>query len=378
MKRGKYFGWMMVLLAAGFLGGCGGSSGNGASGALSVQLVDATLPGFEAIYVTIDHVDVHPQGGDWATVLTPHRTVNLLELVNGVQEHLGLADLAAGPYDQLRLVLSGAPDDGLNLQGNPHPFANYFIDDTGQVRALKVPSGLQTGIKLVGGFTIASGQTTILVLDFDASRSVVIAGNSGQALLKPTIKVVASAATVTGTVTETAAAPLPGTMVSAQTTDPTITELSASRLVAGTLTDAGGRYALFLNPGSFQLTAFRPVQDGLAYLPACRMVTVIADQVLAGQDFTLAPAPFGALAGTVTIANAVPDQHAVLSLRQAAPAPCIFPLELATLNLADGGTFNLSLPAGVYQLVGFGEGLPAQSFDVTIGEGATTVQDFAF
>jgi hypothetical protein len=113
----------------------------------------------------------------------------LLELVNGVQVSLGLTDLPAGPYTELRLMLGGIPDDTLNIFAAPHPYANYLIDESGRVEELAVPNGLQTGIKLTGGFTIASGQTTTLVLEFDAAQSLGRAGSSGEYLLKPAIKI---------------------------------------------------------------------------------------------------------------------------------------------------------------------------------------------
>jgi len=374
--------WKLLLLALStllLLVGCGGGgSATGGSGTLSLSLVDSSLPGIQAVYVTVDHVDVHPQGGNWQTVLTPQQTVNLLELVNGLQQDLGLTTLAAGPYDQLRLVLGSSPDAGLNLQGQPHPFASYLIDAADAVQELKVPSGLQTGIKLTGGFTIADGGTTDLVLDFDAARSVVIAGSSGQYLLKPTISVVSSAASVAGTVTDQAQAPLPDTQVSAQTTGPVAAEISASRLIATTLSDADGGYRLFLNPGGYQLVAFRPGAAGTAWGPACRELSLVADQTLSGQDFALNAVPSGILSVNVSFTPAPPDQHAVLSLRQAPPAPCSLPVELATLQVAAGASLDLELPPGDYQLIASLEGAPTQAIALTVTAGATTTQAVSF
>ena len=48
----------------------------------------------------------------------------------------------------------------------------------------RVPGGR---IKIVGGFTLEAGKTTILTLDFGADKSVVIAG-SRNVLVKPVIK----------------------------------------------------------------------------------------------------------------------------------------------------------------------------------------------
>ncbi len=47
---------------------------------------------------------------------------------------------------------------------------------------------MQSGIKLVNEFDVASGQRVDLVLDFDASKAVVTNGN-GKYALKPVLKV---------------------------------------------------------------------------------------------------------------------------------------------------------------------------------------------
>ena len=189
MRRTGIFSWLAVVAGALLLSGCPSPELPSSAGTLSVRMVDTGLPGLAGVYVTVGHIDVHPQGGNWKTVLAPQTTVNLLELVNGVQVSLGLTDLPAGPYTELRLVLGTIPDDTLNILSAPHPYANYLIDESGRVQELTVPGGLQTGTKLAGSFSIASGRTTMLVLDFDAARSLVRAGTSGEYLLKPAIKV---------------------------------------------------------------------------------------------------------------------------------------------------------------------------------------------
>jgi len=190
MRERGMFSWLAVVAGALLLSGCPSPEPPSAAGTLSVRMVDDGLPGPAGVYVTVGHIDVHPQGGNWKTVLVPQTTVNLLELINGVQVSLGLTDLPAGPYTELRLVLGSIPDETLNILAAPHPYANYIIDESGQVQELAVPGGLQTGITLAGGFTIASGQTTMLVLDFDAANSLVRTGTSGEYLLQPAIKVV--------------------------------------------------------------------------------------------------------------------------------------------------------------------------------------------
>jgi len=96
---------------------------------------------------------------------------------------------------------------------------------------LKIPSGYQTGIKIVHGFNIEEDQTTELILDFSASESIVMPGHDGEWLLKPTIKVidVDNYSIISGTVNPQ----LGEVLVSAQIYDPTITNREDMSLCPG-------------------------------------------------------------------------------------------------------------------------------------------------
>ncbi|HEY7744926.1 MAG TPA: DUF4382 domain-containing protein [Desulfuromonadales bacterium] len=189
MRRTGLFSLLAMVAGALLLSGCPNPDPPSAAGTLAVRMVDAGLPGLAGFYVTVGHIDVHPQDGNWKTVLVPQTTVNLLELVNGVQVNLGLTELSTGPYTELRLVIGSIPDDTLNILATPHPYANYLIDESGRVQELKVHDGLQAGITLGDSFSIASGKTTMLVLAFGAAHSLVRADTSGEYTLQPTIKV---------------------------------------------------------------------------------------------------------------------------------------------------------------------------------------------
>jgi hypothetical protein len=122
----------------------------------------------------------------------------------------------------MRLIIGRVPDNGLNILDEPHPYANYVIDSEDHRHQLFVPSGEQTGIKIVHGFTISQDETTELILDFNVSESVVIAGKSGKWLLKPTIKVLDGQdhAVISGQVRDAqSGSGLEGILISAQVYD---------------------------------------------------------------------------------------------------------------------------------------------------------------
>ena len=178
------------LLVAGLVacGGGGGGAGSG-NGSLRLALTDAPACGYDAVHVTILKVRVHSSDtasdGDagWSeVVLNPAKRVDLLKLTNGVLEELGQTPLPVGKYTQLRLVL--AANDLAN------PLANSVVPAGGTEVALKTPSGQQSGLKTNIDIDIASNRMADFILDFDACKSVVTAGASGQYLLKPVLTVI--------------------------------------------------------------------------------------------------------------------------------------------------------------------------------------------
>lgn len=182
--------WVMGSLFAVVLAGCGGEGGGGSyapPGTLGVSLTDAPACGYDAVNVTVLKVRAHQSSSaadtdaGWTDItLNPARKINLLNLSNGVLDNLGETPLNAGHYTQLRLVLDANTGAGL---------ANSVVPAGGVETSLVTPSAVQSGIKLVNEFDVASGQRVDLVLDFDACKSVVKRGNGSYAL-KPVVKVV--------------------------------------------------------------------------------------------------------------------------------------------------------------------------------------------
>lgn len=185
--------WIFVAALAAVLAACGGGGGIGgtgiALGTLRVSLTDAPACGYDEVNVTIEKVRVHQSASageadaGWSEiVLNPARRVDLLSLTNGVLEELGETSLPAGKYTQLRLVLAS--------NGPATPFANSIVlSDSGTELALDTPSGQQSGLKLNTNIDVPADKIADVVLDFDACKSIVKRGNSGQYNLKPVIGV---------------------------------------------------------------------------------------------------------------------------------------------------------------------------------------------
>ena len=341
---------------------------------MSLGLTDASTDEYKAVYVTISEVKVHrsetaeDDEEGWITVATPEDTFNLLELVNGVIQQLGVAELESGTYTQMRLYLgyldSDADSEEVNMLGDPHPFPNYVIDKDDEDHELKVPSGYQTGIKLIHEFEIVSGLTVDLVLDFDASASVVKAGNSGKTLLKPTIEITNTKdnATIDGTVTDDNPEPgyLEGALVSAQYYEDAATD-DPIRFTA-TQTFAGD-YLMYLPPNTYNIIAYKS-----GFMPKCQNIITDFDQVET-IDFELSTVT--PVTVTVDVSGLPDEQPATISFRRVldcvgAPSQVI---EVDKLNVSNGTGYTIGLPEGEYTVVSSSDEMQTLSTIVNVEEG---------
>lgn len=180
--------WALAALSAATLTACGGGGSTDSSGTLRLALTDAPACGHDHVYVTVESVKVHQSASagendpGWYTISLPGmpKRIDLLELRNGLLEELGQTALPAGRYTQMRLVLSS---------NSGAPYANAVTPSAASEVELKTPSAQQAGLKFNVDINIEAGQLADFVLDFDACKSVVTAGNSGQYNLKPVISV---------------------------------------------------------------------------------------------------------------------------------------------------------------------------------------------
>jgi hypothetical protein len=139
---------------------------------VKIYLTDAPAA-YDAVNVDIQSITIKTNAKDVeeSIVLERAGVYNLLDFTGGLDTLLGTIDLPEGKISQIRLVLG----------------SNNSLVINGETIELKVPSGSESGLKLLVNEQISGGVTYKYVLDFDASRSVVAQGN-GKYSLKPVIR----------------------------------------------------------------------------------------------------------------------------------------------------------------------------------------------
>lgn len=227
-SRLKYFS--IALLAAFALWSCG----NDEESLARVQVVMVDAPGdYEQVLVEVVDVQVNPEEGEegWVSLDNAETGIyDLIQLTNGEEAYLGDVLLPAGELNQIRLVL------GDN---------NTLVLNDGTSTPLSTPSAQQSGLKVKVDAVIEGGVTYKLVLDFDAARSVVKAGNSGAYNLKPVIR--ASMEATSGAIA--------GVIVPADT-NAVIYAFQGADTAASTYADATGAYLLpALDAGVYEVYA---------------------------------------------------------------------------------------------------------------------------
>jgi len=142
---------------------------------LSVRMTDAPA-NYDKVMVDIQGVEITGNSGNAILLNTTAGIYNLLEFSNGSTTLIATGDLNVGDISQIRLIL------GTN---------NTLMVD-GIVYPLSTPSALQSGLKLQIHQTFEPGVSYGILLDFDASQSIVLKGNN-EYQLKPVIRTIDTA-----------------------------------------------------------------------------------------------------------------------------------------------------------------------------------------
>lgn len=158
------------------------------TGTVRMRLVDAPLA-IDAVRVVVTEVAIHRSDGlggagaetgslsatgfsrtGWEVVKAAPTTYDLLTLRDGAFATLAVADVPAGAYTQIRLEIG--------------PGSHVIVD--GVTYPLEIPSGAQSGVKVIHPFTVPSDGLADLTLDFDAEKSIFQSAD-GRWRLRPTV-----------------------------------------------------------------------------------------------------------------------------------------------------------------------------------------------
>ena len=345
--KSKPITWLVASLLAALVTGCGSGADVG-TGTMGVSLTDAPACGFDKVYVTVNKVRVHQSSSasgnaaGWTDImLNPARKIDLLSLNNGALENLGEATLAAGHYTQLRLVLDPNTSGGIT---------NSVVPTGGVESSLVTPSAVQSGIKLINQFDVASGQRVDLMLDFNACKSIVKLGN-GTYVLKPVIRVIPFALNGIHGFVDTA---LLGSNVM-------ITAQQNGDVVQSTAPKTSGEFFLTrLVPGNYDvvITADGQTTSVITSVPVTT-TTGVVDVSDSGTPITLhASATSNTVSGTAILNPASTTEVAYVAAKQTFGTAPIVTVKSVAADDSMSGAYSLTLPVDAPWLGQYAKPLP--------------------
>src|SRR5688572_2800009 len=173
------------------LGACGGSGGGGGeTGRLSLGVTDAPVDEASSVVVQFSGVAFKRAGAAPEVVqnLTPSpRQLDLLQYQGGrAAVLLDGVTLPAGDYQWIRLI----------VDNEPAVRDSYIVLTGGEECELRVPSGAESGLKLMRGFTLPADGSVALTVDFDLRKSIHAPPGQGSGdcavgyLMRPTLRLV--------------------------------------------------------------------------------------------------------------------------------------------------------------------------------------------
>ena len=178
--------WPATIAACGLLAACAGGGAGNSSGSMTLSITDAPVDGVSSVVVTFTGVELKPSNGPSFSVdFSSPKSIDLLAMQGGkVTDLFTNQSVPAGHYDWLRLkVKADSSPSGTSYD------SYVMVTGSSSEYNLVVPSGAQTGLKLVRGFTVAQGSMTGFVIDFDLRKSLVApTGQGGSYYLRPALR----------------------------------------------------------------------------------------------------------------------------------------------------------------------------------------------
>lgn len=221
-------------------------------GKLLVKLTDAPFPVdlVDQALVTIDKIEIRPaadnlledegtESSSFIVLSEETMQFNLLDLRNGITAEMLAMHIDTGSYDMIRL----------------HVVESEIILKDGTSFPITVPSGSSSGlkIKITPALSVESDETSVVLLDFDVSKSFVVQGNvkAHNGIKGFTFKPVIRA------VWQKVSASIEGTVVNAEGTplkEAYVQVIKADTVFTSALTNEAGEYAMIGIPaGTYNL-----------------------------------------------------------------------------------------------------------------------------
>jgi hypothetical protein len=171
--------WLVTALA---LAACSGGGGGGDMGQMQLAVADAPVDGAQSVVVKFTGIELTgDSGGPVDITFASPKSIDLLKQSGTASAVLFNQPIPAGSYGQIRLMVMADGD----------PTNSYVMLSDGTMHGLQVPSGSETGLKLVSGFTVPATGVVDYTIDFDLRQAITCPpGQSPACVLKPVERLV--------------------------------------------------------------------------------------------------------------------------------------------------------------------------------------------
>jgi len=186
MKKGFIFVAVLALLAV-LVPGCAPEGAPPPAptverGTIEIRVTDPPPADVIHAFVTLTSIEVHREGGGWETVIENPPRFDLMAVVGGVEEILGSAGVTAGSFTQIRMDVTEVEVEFVT-DSTTDPVTTDTV-------VAEVPSDK---LRIVKAFEVVDGVKTVLILDFDGEKSLILPGKDietgkERALFKPVVR----------------------------------------------------------------------------------------------------------------------------------------------------------------------------------------------
>lgn len=181
----RFWKSLTLVIAAGIISACGGGGGSSdpRTGSLSIALTDGPADDAMEVHVLITGLTVKRDGVDPVDIVfSEPLDIDLLTLTgSNTIMLLNNEPMVAGRYQWIALNVDGELDGDL--------VGSYVVDGMGGTVDLEIPSGPQSGLRLVSGFVITVGQNTSFVIEWDLRQGLVTRPGRDSWLLRPALRI---------------------------------------------------------------------------------------------------------------------------------------------------------------------------------------------